>query len=115
MGGTDQEKPPIIALDIRTGEPIEAVRVGGDDVEPPGRRGARRYDGCGAGGACAGRRAAAGKSTRCRAGLAAGDGLCAADARLRRPPLVLAGDWTEQACVEGAVRSGEAAAAFGRA
>jgi predicted NAD/FAD-dependent oxidoreductase len=34
----------------------------------------------------------------------------------RRPPLVLAGDWTEQACVEGAVRSGEvAAAAFGRA
>jgi oxygen-dependent protoporphyrinogen oxidase len=34
----------------------------------------------------------------------------------RRPPLALAGDWTEQACVEGAVRSGEAAAAaFGRA
>ncbi len=34
---------------------------------------------------------------------------------VRRPPLVLAGDWTEQACVEGAVRSGEAAAAaFGR-
>ena len=32
----------------------------------------------------------------------------------RRPPLVLAGDWTHQACVEGAVRSGEtAAAAFG--
>jgi protoporphyrinogen/coproporphyrinogen III oxidase len=30
---------------------------------------------------------------------------------VRRPPLVLAGDWTEQACVEGAVRSGEAAAA----
>jgi protoporphyrinogen/coproporphyrinogen III oxidase len=29
----------------------------------------------------------------------------------RRPPIVLAGDWTEQACVEGAVRSGEAAAA----
>jgi oxygen-dependent protoporphyrinogen oxidase len=29
----------------------------------------------------------------------------------RRPPLVLAGDWTHQACVEGAVRSGEAAAA----
>jgi predicted NAD/FAD-dependent oxidoreductase len=29
---------------------------------------------------------------------------------------VLAGDWTHQACVEGAVRSGEAAAAaFGRA
>jgi protoporphyrinogen/coproporphyrinogen III oxidase len=35
---------------------------------------------------------------------------------VRRPPLVLAGDWTEQACVEGAVRSGEAAAAaFGSA
>jgi oxygen-dependent protoporphyrinogen oxidase len=34
----------------------------------------------------------------------------------RRPPLVLAGDWTHQACVEGAVRSGEAAAAaFGQA
>jgi oxygen-dependent protoporphyrinogen oxidase len=34
----------------------------------------------------------------------------------RRAPLVLAGDWTHQACVEGAVRSGEAAAAaFGRA
>jgi predicted NAD/FAD-dependent oxidoreductase len=34
----------------------------------------------------------------------------------RKPPLVLAGDWTHQACVEGAVRSGEAAAAaFGRA
>jgi protoporphyrinogen/coproporphyrinogen III oxidase len=33
-----------------------------------------------------------------------------------RPPLVLAGDWLEQACVEGAVRSGEAAAAaFGGA
>lgn len=32
----------------------------------------------------------------------------------RQPPLVLAGDWTEQACVEGAVRSGQvAAAAFG--
>lgn len=32
----------------------------------------------------------------------------------RRPPLVFAGDWTHQACVEGAVRSGEAAAeAFG--
>jgi predicted NAD/FAD-dependent oxidoreductase len=30
---------------------------------------------------------------------------------VRRPPLVFAGDWTEQACVEGAVRSGEAAAA----
>jgi oxygen-dependent protoporphyrinogen oxidase len=29
----------------------------------------------------------------------------------RRPPLVLAGDWTHQACIEGAVRSGEAAAA----
>jgi predicted NAD/FAD-dependent oxidoreductase len=29
----------------------------------------------------------------------------------RRPPIVLAGDWTDQACVEGAVRSGEAAAA----
>jgi oxygen-dependent protoporphyrinogen oxidase len=29
----------------------------------------------------------------------------------RTPPLVLAGDWTHQACVEGAVRSGEAAAA----
>jgi predicted NAD/FAD-dependent oxidoreductase len=37
-------------------------------------------------------------------------------AYMRRPPLVLAGDWLEQACVEGAVRSGEAAAAaFGRA
>lgn len=34
----------------------------------------------------------------------------------RKPPIVLAGDWTHQACVEGAVRSGEvAAAAFGRA
>lgn len=34
----------------------------------------------------------------------------------RRPPVVLAGDWTYHACVEGAVRSGElAAAAFGRA
>lgn len=34
----------------------------------------------------------------------------------RRPPLVLAGDWTDHACVEGAVRSGEAAAAaFGGA
>jgi len=33
-----------------------------------------------------------------------------------RPPLVFAGDWTHQACVEGAVRSGEAAAAvFGSA
>ncbi|HEU5086655.1 MAG TPA: FAD-dependent oxidoreductase, partial [Roseiflexaceae bacterium] len=33
----------------------------------------------------------------------------------RRPPLVLAGDWTYHACVEGAVRSGErAAAAFGK-
>ena len=32
----------------------------------------------------------------------------------RRPPVVLAGDWTVHACVEGAVRSGEqAAAAFG--
>jgi len=32
----------------------------------------------------------------------------------RRPPLVFAGDWTHQACIEGAVRSGEAAAeAFG--
>ncbi len=29
----------------------------------------------------------------------------------RRPPVVFAGDWTHQACVEGAVRSGEAAAA----
>ena len=29
----------------------------------------------------------------------------------RRPPIVLAGDYTAQACVEGAVRSGEAAAA----
>lgn len=28
----------------------------------------------------------------------------------RRPPVVFAGDWTHQACVEGAVRSGEAAA-----
>ncbi len=28
-----------------------------------------------------------------------------------QPPVVLAGDWTHQACVEGAVRSGEAAAA----
>jgi protoporphyrinogen oxidase len=40
--------------------------------------------------------------------------------RLRRftqaPPLALAGDWMQQACVEGAVRSGEAAAAvFGTA
>jgi predicted NAD/FAD-dependent oxidoreductase len=34
----------------------------------------------------------------------------------RRPPIVFAGDWTHQACVEGAVRSGEAAAAaFGPA
>jgi oxygen-dependent protoporphyrinogen oxidase len=34
----------------------------------------------------------------------------------RRPPIVLAGDWAYQACVEGAVRSGEAAAeAFGAA
>lgn len=34
----------------------------------------------------------------------------------RRPPVVLAGDWTYHACVEGAVRSGElAAAAFGGA
>jgi len=32
----------------------------------------------------------------------------------RRPPIVFAGDWTHQGCVEGAVRSGEAAAeAFG--
>jgi len=32
----------------------------------------------------------------------------------RHPPLVFAGDWTHQACIEGAVRSGEAAAvAFG--
>jgi predicted NAD/FAD-dependent oxidoreductase len=32
----------------------------------------------------------------------------------RRPPVVFAGDWTHQACIEGAVRSGEAAAeAFG--
>lgn len=32
----------------------------------------------------------------------------------RRPPLVFAGDWTHQGCIEGAVRSGEAAAeAFG--
>ncbi|HZS88082.1 MAG TPA: NAD(P)/FAD-dependent oxidoreductase [Chloroflexota bacterium] len=29
----------------------------------------------------------------------------------QRPPVVLAGDWTQEACVEGAVRSGEAAAA----
>ncbi len=29
----------------------------------------------------------------------------------RTPPIVLAGDWTHQACIEGAVRSGEAAAA----
>jgi hypothetical protein len=29
---------------------------------------------------------------------------------VRRASLVLAGDWTEQACVEGAVRYGEAAA-----
>jgi len=34
----------------------------------------------------------------------------------RLPPVVLAGDWTHQACIEGAVRSGEAAAAaFGPA
>jgi protoporphyrinogen/coproporphyrinogen III oxidase len=34
----------------------------------------------------------------------------------RRPPVVLAGDWMVHACVEGAVRSGElAAAAFGAA
>ncbi len=34
----------------------------------------------------------------------------------RQPPLVFAGDWTHQACIEGAVRSGEAAAvAFGPA
>ncbi len=34
----------------------------------------------------------------------------------RRPPVVFAGDWTHQACIEGAVRSGEAAAeAFGPA
>ena len=34
----------------------------------------------------------------------------------RRPPLVFAGDWLVQPCVEGAVRSGErAAAAFGQA
>jgi predicted NAD/FAD-dependent oxidoreductase len=34
----------------------------------------------------------------------------------RRPPMVLAGDWTYHACVEGAVRSGELAAeAFGTA
>jgi oxygen-dependent protoporphyrinogen oxidase len=33
----------------------------------------------------------------------------------RRPPVVLAGDWTYHACVEGAVRSGELAAqAFGK-
>jgi protoporphyrinogen oxidase len=33
----------------------------------------------------------------------------------RKPPVVLAGDWTYHACVEGAVRSGElAAAAFGQ-
>jgi predicted NAD/FAD-dependent oxidoreductase len=32
----------------------------------------------------------------------------------RRPPVVFAGDWTHQACIEGAVRSGESAAeAFG--
>ncbi|MEO8538308.1 MAG: FAD-dependent oxidoreductase [bacterium] len=36
------------------------------------------------------------------------------DGYARRPPIVFAGDWTHQACVEGAVRSGEAAAeAFG--
>lgn len=29
----------------------------------------------------------------------------------RRPPVVFAGDWAQQACIEGAVRSGEAAAA----
>ena len=34
----------------------------------------------------------------------------------QRPPLVFAGDWLVQPCVEGAVRSGEEAAAFfGRA
>jgi predicted NAD/FAD-dependent oxidoreductase len=34
----------------------------------------------------------------------------------RQPPVVFAGDWTHQACIEGAVRSGEAAAtAFGLA
>ena len=34
----------------------------------------------------------------------------------RLPPVVLAGDWPHQACIEGAVRSGEAAAtAFGPA
>jgi predicted NAD/FAD-dependent oxidoreductase len=34
----------------------------------------------------------------------------------QRPPIVFAGDWLVQPCVEGAVRSGErAAAAFGRA
>jgi predicted NAD/FAD-dependent oxidoreductase len=34
----------------------------------------------------------------------------------RKPPIVLAGDWIYHACVEGAVRSGEqAAAAFGKA
>ncbi len=33
----------------------------------------------------------------------------------RMPPVVLAGDWTHQACIKGAVRSGEAAAAFGPA
>jgi predicted NAD/FAD-dependent oxidoreductase len=37
-------------------------------------------------------------------------------AHVHRPPVVLAGDWMNQACVEGAVHSGEAAAAaFGRA
>jgi protoporphyrinogen oxidase len=37
-------------------------------------------------------------------------------AHLFQPPVVVAGDWTYHACVEGAVRSGErAAAAFGKA
>jgi predicted NAD/FAD-dependent oxidoreductase len=35
---------------------------------------------------------------------------------VHRPPVVFAGDWMKEACVEGAVRSGEAAAAaFGSA
>jgi predicted NAD/FAD-dependent oxidoreductase len=33
------------------------------------------------------------------------------DALTQRPPIVYAGDWLVQPCIEGAVRSGEAAAA----